>query len=347
MGKRLLGVAVIVAAGVSAGCSMFGAQVPKCSDTDTLDLVRQIIAEDVGAVGANKLTNETLRLWLNIDLPHASSLEENIKKYTCQATMVIKDGDGGRHKTQISYTSQLDDNDEHLVHATTFVGEDRAKLIQALEKALAESSTRSPGVAQSTATAPDVMDPAMAAAEAATAAMAADAALTAGVNEPAANTPEQVDENEAIRNRAFSGVGEGGTPKFTDYPVADIYSGPAAKLDTSSEEARTFKTRISTALSGDPVDFAGEYVSASWGCGTSCGYTTFVNKRTGQVIKGGLGGEMGPRVKKFMPDSELLIAEGGEVDDDYNSTGNYAFFYRLVNDEFQLITKVPVPEEIY
>lgn len=346
MGKRVLGLSALVLASVSTGCSLLGAQVPKCSDTETLDLVRQIIAQDVGAEGANRLTNETLRLWLNIDLPHATSLEENIKKYTCEATMVIKDGSGGRHKTQIAYTSQLDDNDEHLVHATTFVGQDRAMLIKALETALAASSKSAP-VVQDTPTTTEVQDPAVAAAEAATAAMAADAAQTAELAEPVENTPEQVAANEAIRERIFSGNGEAGTPKFTDYPVAQIYAGPAAKLDTSSEEARTFKTRISTALSGEPVDFAGEYVSASWGCGTSCGYTTFVNKRTGQVIKSGLGGEFGPRVRKFLPNSNLLIAEGGEVDDDYNSTGNYAFFYRLQDDEFQLITKVPVPEEIY
>jgi len=309
-------------------------------------LVRQIIAEDVGAVGANKISNETLRLWLSIDLPHATSLEENIKKYTCEATMVIKDGSSGGHKTQIAYTSQLDDNDEHLVHAATFGGQDRVMLIQALEAALKASSKMAPA-AQVAAPASEVEDPAMAAAHAAEVAMAVDAAQTEGLTEPVENTPEQVAANKAIRDRLFSGDGEGGTPKFTDYPVTQVYSGSAAKLDTSGEEARTFKTRISAALSNDPVDFAGEYVSASWGCGTSCGYMTFVNKRTGQVIKSGLGGELGPRVQKFLPDSELLIAEGGEIDDDYNSTGNYAFFYRLQSDEFVLITKVPVPEEIY
>ncbi|WP_313642467.1 hypothetical protein [Stenotrophomonas sp.] len=344
MGKRLL-LAALGVAGASAGCSMLGAQVPKCSDTETLDLVRQIIAEDVGAVGTNKLSNETLRLWLNIELPHATSLEENIKKYTCEATMVIKAGSGKGHRTQISYTSQLDDSDKHLVHAITFVGQDRAMLIQALEAALTANSTDA-AVPQKVAVS-DVVDPAMAAANVADLAVAADAGQVAALNESAENTPEQVAANEAIRDRIFSGNGEGGTPKFTDYPVAEVYSGPAAKLDTSSEEARTFRTRLSTALAEDPVDFAGEYVSAGWGCGTSCGYTTFVNKRTGQVIKSGLGGELGPRVRKHLPSSELLIAEGGEFDDDFNSSGNYAFFFRLQNDELQLIAKVPVPEEIY
>ncbi|MGH8053326.1 MAG: hypothetical protein ACREP4_05335 [Stenotrophomonas sp.] len=337
MGKRLISVAATAAIGVSAGCSMLSPQIPKCSDTDTLNLVREIIAESLGATGPNSIPVQTLTSVLNIELPHATSLEENIKKYSCEANLLVNNGAGNQSKLVLSYTSQLDDEDRHLVHVAGFNQFDQITLAGALAAALQAQRPQAPANVSSET------DSALASANAIT----AETAQTSGLAEPIENTPEQVAANEAIRERFFSGNGEGGTPKFTDYPVADIYSGSTATLDTSSEEARTFRTRISDALSRNPVDFAGEYTSASWGCGTSCSYTTFVNKRTGQVIKSGLGGELGPRVRKFVPDSDLLIAEGGEVDDDYNSTGNYAFFYRLQNDEFQLITKVPVPEEIY
>lgn len=341
MGKRLIGVAAVLVAGVATGCSMLGPQVPKCSDEETLDLVRQIMSEQFGFTGTNEIPIETLRRVLSIELPHATSLEENIKKYTCEATLHVKKPSGDT-TIPITYTSQLDDNDQHLVHGGGFNQLDLLVMTGALKEAIQAQQQQ-----QAKTEAPVVEDPSLAAANAADAALAADAAQTAGLTEEVANTPEQVAENAAIRNRIFSGTGEDGTPKFTDFPVVEIYAGPTAKLDTSSEEARTFKTRISEALSKDPVDFAGEYTSAGWGCGTMCGYTTFVSKRTGQIIKSGLGGEMGPRVVNFVPNSEMVIAEGGEVDDDFNSTGNYAFFYRLQNNELVLIKQVPVPKEIY
>lgn len=341
MGKKLIGVAAVLVAAVSAGCSLMGAQVPKCSDEATLDLVRQIMSEQFGFTGANEIPIETLRRVISIELPHATSLEENIKKYTCEATLHVTKPSGDT-TIPITYTSQLDDNDQHLVHGGGFNQLDLLVMTGALKEAIQAQSQQ-----QAKTEAPVVEDPSLATANAEDAAILAATEMVAPAVEEPANTPEQVAENAAIRERIFSGTGEHGTPKFTDFPVAEIYSGPTAKLDTSSEEAKTFKTRISTALAGDPVDFAGEYTSAGWGCGTMCGYTTFVSKRTGQIIKSGLGGELGPRVVKFLPDSEMVIAEGGEVDDNYNSTGNYAFFYRLQNEELVLIKRVSVPEEIY
>ena len=338
MGKLAVGMAAVLVAGVSVGCSLLGPQVPKCSDDETLDLVRQIIADSVGASGNNEIPIEVLRNALKIELPHATSLEENIKKYTCKANLVIAVG-GGQQKMEIEFTSQLDDKDQHLVHAGGMTGNDQLLLLSAVSQALRASQEQA--ATQSIAPASTVEPSAQDAAILAAAEMVAPA-----IEEPAA-TPEQIAEVTAIRERLFSGAGENGTPKFTDYPVAELYSGPTAKLDTSSEEARTFRTRISESLAKYPVDFAGEYTSAGWGCGTMCGYTTFVSKRTGKIIKGGLGGEFGPDIVKFLPDSEMVIAEGGEVDDDFNSTGNFAFFYRLQNDELVLITKVPVPEEIF
>lgn len=341
MKNKLITMATLIIASASTGCSVLETQVPKCSDQETLGLVRQIIAESVGATGENSISAATLKSALTIELPHATSLEENIKKYSCEATLQITDATGTRSKIVINYTSQLDDDNQHLVHAGGMSQFDQYFVANALKAALKAETQPTPDIQSTTAASTTNVDP------------ATDAAIKSNENQSqdstefVENTPNEVADNEAIRNKIFNGTGESGTPKFTDYPVDGIYSGPIAALDKSTEEARTFRTRLSEALAQGPIDFAGEYTSAGWGCGTMCSYTTFINRRTGQIIKQGLGGELGPKAVKFLPNSEMLIAEGGEVDDNYNSTGNYAFFYRLSNGELQLIAKVPVPEEIY
>lgn len=343
MHKRMIRVAAISASAFAVGCSLLGPDVPKCSDQATLDLARKIIAEDVGAVGENELRTEALRTLLPLEMPHATSLQENINKYSCAATLQIKAKQGPQHRVNIEYTTQLDDGGQHLVQAAGLEGADRLILIAALAAAIEDQKKSALGT--STPTGPVDFN--------SSTASSAEAPATEHVDqrtetlEQKENTPEQVSENKRIRDEVFSGMGEGGNPKFSDYPSPDIYSGPSAPLDRSSEEARTFKTRLADALTEGDIDFAGEYVSATWGCGTGCAYTTFVSKRSGQVIEQGLGGEYGPRVVKHLPSSQMLIAEGGDFDDDYNQTGYYAYFYELKDGRLALIKKVPIPEEIY
>lgn len=154
-------------------------------------------------------------------------------------------------------------------------------------------------------------------------------------------TAAQVADNARIREAIFNG--EGGNPKFADYPVTKIYNGPTASLDLSDPRARMFKTRLSAALKDGEVRFAGEYTLVGWGCGTSCVSMTFVSKRTGKLATPSLGGELGPMVVKVDPHSALVVAEGGEFDDDYAKTGNFAFFYVLEGRAIKLIRQVPLP----
>lgn len=336
MGKFGLGLATVLVASVSAGCSLFGAKVPKCSDDQTLDLVRQILAEGTGAAGANELPIETLRAWLLIELPHATSLEENIKKYTCEATLIIKDGDRGKHRASVSYTTQLDDNNDHLVQAGGLAGYDMVALVKAIDMAIAKRHQAAEVAAVNPASAPEI---------APEVAMATDAEQSATT--PAGNTPEQVAANNLIRAQALSGTGEGGTPSFADYPVDEVFTGPSAPLDMRSEDAKMYETRLSDALSEGTINFAGKYISAGWGCGTGCAYLTFVNKINGQVISSGIGGEGGPRVVNFLPNSRLLIAEGPDGDDNFSQPGHFAYYYEMKDSELVLISKRPIPQEIF
>lgn len=73
-------------------------------------------------------------------------------------------------------------------------------------------------------------------------------------------------------------------PRKEDYPAPAVYKGDPAKLSLDSELARTFRTRLTAALSQKPV-YAGEYVLTGWGCGSSgCYNQVLVNKRTGKVL---------------------------------------------------------------
>lgn len=73
-------------------------------------------------------------------------------------------------------------------------------------------------------------------------------------------------------------------PQKEDYPAPAVYKGEPAKLSLDSELARTFRTRLTAALSQKPV-YAGEYVLTGWGCGSSgCYDQVLVNKRTGKVL---------------------------------------------------------------
>ena len=132
-------------------------------------------------------------------------------------------------------------------------------------------------------------------------------------------------------------------PKFKDYPSGPEYTGQAADLVLDNEFAKSTHTRLSEALAEKPV-FAGEYVSATWGCGTSCTYTAFVNKRTGRVLDGMVGGKVGQHISAVRVDSNLLVAEGVVYDKDGNDTGEYnGYYYVLENEQLKLIKTNPIP----
>ncbi len=98
-------VAVILLATSLAGCSK---KPPTCSDDDTLSLVRKIIIEQIG--GSEGLSEETQDN-IKIEFPRASAYDEKIKKYSCEAQLVA----GTMYKLPITYESQLDDNNQHIV----------------------------------------------------------------------------------------------------------------------------------------------------------------------------------------------------------------------------------------
>ncbi len=78
--KKLTGIALMVAAASFTGCVK---EPPKCSDEDTLTLVRKIILDQIG--GSEKLTEKEIKDNLKIEYSRASAFEEKIKKLTHQS----------------------------------------------------------------------------------------------------------------------------------------------------------------------------------------------------------------------------------------------------------------------
>jgi uncharacterized protein YecT (DUF1311 family) len=105
------------------GC---GQEAPKCSDVATLSTVKKII---VGMLPdgspAALFTDQERNEALSIENPRASGFEEKIKKYTCEAKLVIPFKVSELvYSSNITYESQLDDKDSHLVVVKGFTNAD-------------------------------------------------------------------------------------------------------------------------------------------------------------------------------------------------------------------------------
>jgi uncharacterized protein len=82
-------------------------QVPKCSDDDTINLVKNIVAEELGT--GDEVAE--IKAQFVIEYPRASGFNEAIKKYECEARLVS----GGTYQLPITYESQIDDGGQHIV----------------------------------------------------------------------------------------------------------------------------------------------------------------------------------------------------------------------------------------
>ncbi|RZK04214.1 MAG: hypothetical protein EOO46_17105 [Flavobacterium sp.] len=71
---------------------------------------------------------------------------------------------------------------------------------------------------------------------------------------------------------------------FSSYPVSGTFKGKKAKIDLESNpNAKSYRTVITETYKKGKVNFAGYYVIAMWGCGTSCSLGVIVDARDGKV----------------------------------------------------------------
>jgi ankyrin repeat protein len=94
-------------------------------------------------------------------------------------------------------------------------------------------------------------------------------------------------------------------PRFTDFPVAQVYKGVPQPVDLRSNPgAPSYRTRLREGARKGP-NFAGHYTVVGWGCGSNCESTMIVDALTGRVYDG-FGDERGA---EFKPNSRLVIAD--------------------------------------
>lgn len=129
-------------------------------------------------------------------------------------------------------------------------------------------------------------------------------------------------------------------PRFQDYP-AQSYSGRVQSPDlTSHPDARTYRTRLRNAAKGG-VNFSGDHILATWGCGGQCLMGAVINARSGyvQFLPGTIccwleaGEDINPI--DFERGSDLLILTG-MVDEEEPLA---RFYYDFSGRDFRLIKK--------
>ena len=87
-----------------------------------------------------------------------------------------------------------------------------------------------------------------------------------------------------------------GTPRFEDYPAAEIFHGTPAPPLLVTKQERMFRTRIRDGVTkGEGVwrdekeqpgpNFAGHYIVVTWACGSPCGMMAIVDAATGKVYR--------------------------------------------------------------
>ncbi len=129
-------------------------------------------------------------------------------------------------------------------------------------------------------------------------------------------------------------------PRFEDYP-ASTYSGRVRTPDLGSHpDARTYRTRLRNAAKGG-INFSGDHVLATWGCGGQCLMGAVINARSGHVqfLPGTICCwlEAGENINPvdFERGSDLLILTG-LLDEEEPMARHY---YDFSGREFRLIKK--------
>ena len=152
------------------------------------------------------------------------------------------------------------------------------------------------------------------------------------------NLPKVNGLKENISNEIISS-------EFKSYPINTIYKGITATLILDTREARNFRTRLKEAIN-QPVDFAGEFILARWGCGMGCVDGAAVSRKTGKVVflPTTVCCWYGEEDKlQYQLNSSLLIANGS-----LNEGEEYGqFFYKFNGQEFKMIHKIPIDKEMH
>ena len=131
-------------------------------------------------------------------------------------------------------------------------------------------------------------------------------------------------------------------PRFENYPTRVSHIESIPKLVLTTKLARSYRTAIRYAAAL-PVNFAGHFRVATWGCGTDCRGFAIINKRTGIVYTApsaefvaGVMGNDDDRLE-FRADSNLIIIAGLKNEEE---EGKFYFLWK--QGKLHLLAKRPL-----
>lgn len=130
-----------------AGCAK---EPPKCSDNETFTLFRKIIVEQLG--NREGVTDKELHENMKIELPRASAFDEKIKKYSCEAKLIA----GGAIELPVTYESQLDDKNQHIVSVSGISKRDLMAIKYAIVEGVIKNRAAKEGTASTQEAKPKV-----------------------------------------------------------------------------------------------------------------------------------------------------------------------------------------------
>lgn len=114
-------------------------------------------------------------------------------------------------------------------------------------------------------------------------------------------------------------------PQFNNYPATQSEK-PSRHHLIATPLTKNFKTLFARAMRSS-VDFAGHYVTTSWGCGTGCATGAMVDVNTGKTY------ELPSADIITRPDSRLLVAKTHSPEGEEEAVE----FYVWTGRQFKLI----------
>jgi hypothetical protein len=155
--KISIRVIAIIIFSLLVGCAK---ETPKCSDEDTLLSLKKLIIEQANAdtlfgikmtiknIIRNQANDQEIQDNVKFDRIKAVSFDEKIKKYSCEANLIA----GNTYQLPITYESQLDDTDQHIITLTRteFPAVDISMVANGIIKAVQQNRNQSKSKAPST-----------------------------------------------------------------------------------------------------------------------------------------------------------------------------------------------------
>ncbi len=129
------------------------------------------------------------------------------------------------------------------------------------------------------------------------------------------------------------------TPRFHHPPAARPAAARAAapKLKLVGTESRRYASQLRQA-SRQPVDFAGHFVLATWGCGAGCVMGAAIDAHSGSVSMLPFTVSDWPlevsEPLAYRPDSRLLVVQGSR-----NEQGHGTYYYEFDGRRFKLLAQ--------